>query len=466
MFEKFEIKGLWWLPENPDKKLTGTLSYDPEDGAVLELVGSSFETPIEIFNAKEYDIINGQSSDEITLYKCYSQSMNVQGIMSSKYFANFVFKGKIFNKVSDIKFRYAVVGYNYLESWMARSSFLVTPNNENLTVSTMSQKPIVVTIDNNLRISLTSHVLNRWKVGTWKDGTTITLEQKALFEIETRIETHFEDILEIAYKLAQFLTLAINEPIQILAFTAKIDPDNQDERTGIDIFLTIRRELIKEDTLLHPLQMPLSLDSISGRFDEILRNWFEKCVLLRPIFNLYFALSYNDKMYRENIFLNLISCLESYHRRRLGGVYLSEKNYGEFKKKIIESLPVIDDEKYPDFKTKFIAGLEYGNEISLRKRLSSILLDNTSIISKYIEYQDQFIEKAVATRNYLTHYDKKLEKNALSDIREFYDFNLKLKMLVEICIFKELGLNNDEIEKIFSRNRHYSFMLTQMAKKV
>ena len=134
MFEKFEIKGLWWLPENPDKKLTGTLSYDPEDGAVLELVGSSFETPIEIFNAKEYDIINGQSSDEITLYKCYSQSMNVQGIMSSKYFANFVFKGKIFNKVSDIKFRYAVVGYNYLESWMARSSFLVTPNNENLTV--------------------------------------------------------------------------------------------------------------------------------------------------------------------------------------------------------------------------------------------------------------------------------------------------------------------------------------------
>ena len=303
-------------------------------------------------------------------------------------------------------------------------------------------------------------------MGTWKDGATIALEQKAFFEIETRIETHFEDILETAYKLAQFLTLAINEPIQILAFTAKIDPDNKDERTGIDIFLIIRRELIKEDTLIHPLQMPLSLGSISGRFDEILRNWFEKCVLLRPIFNLYFALSYNDKMYRENIFLNLISCLESYHRRRFGGAYLSEKNYSEFKKKTIESMPVIDDEKYSDFKTKFIAGLEYGNEISLRKRLSFILLDNNSIISKYIECQDQFIEKAVATRNYLTHYDKKLEKEALSDIREFYDFNLKLKMLVEICIFKELGLNSDEIEKIFSRNRHYTFMLTQMAKKI
>ena len=56
-------------------------------------------------------------------------------------------------------------------------------------------------------------------MGTWKDGATIALEQKAFFEIETRIETHFEDILETAYKLAQFLTLAINEPIQILAFT-------------------------------------------------------------------------------------------------------------------------------------------------------------------------------------------------------------------------------------------------------
>ena len=88
---------------------------------VLELV-ESFESISELLNAKEYDIINGMAGGEITLYKCFIQS-------SSTYIANCVFKGKIFNKISDIKFKYALVGYNYLESWISQSPFVITQNN-------------------------------------------------------------------------------------------------------------------------------------------------------------------------------------------------------------------------------------------------------------------------------------------------------------------------------------------------
>ena len=57
--------------------------------------------------------------------------------------------------------------------------------------------------------------------------------------------------------------------------------------------------------------------------------------------------------------------------------------------------------------------------------------------------------------------DKKLESFAISDIREYNDFNLKLKILVELCIFKELGFELNEIEAIFARNREYQHMLSQ-----
>ena len=32
--ERLERLGEWWLPDNPDRRLTGTLQFSPEDGVV------------------------------------------------------------------------------------------------------------------------------------------------------------------------------------------------------------------------------------------------------------------------------------------------------------------------------------------------------------------------------------------------------------------------------------------------
>ena len=40
MIEELEIKGLWWLPEKPDLKLPGTLTFSPYKGLSLEVQGS------------------------------------------------------------------------------------------------------------------------------------------------------------------------------------------------------------------------------------------------------------------------------------------------------------------------------------------------------------------------------------------------------------------------------------------
>jgi hypothetical protein len=228
-----------------------------------------------------------------------------------------------------------------------------------------------------------------------------------------------------------------------------------ERETVVEVGQIIKNTSGGKDKLIHPDNMPFSFDVISDRFELIFKNWFNKSPLLSPIFNLYFALHYNDKMYVEHRFLNLIACLESYHRRRFDGKYLSDNNYEKFKESIIESFPKVEDENFQDFKAKFISGLEYGNELGLRKRLKIIISDNDQIISQYIENRGQFIEKVLDTRNYRTHFSKRLENFAISDYREFLDYNTKLKLLVELCIFKELGFELDEIDVIFKRNRRY-----------
>jgi hypothetical protein len=68
VLEKFERKGVWWLPDDPDKTLRGTLTYHPGFGAELETT-DGFE-PFGVL--REHDIINGMAGSEITLYKCYT----------------------------------------------------------------------------------------------------------------------------------------------------------------------------------------------------------------------------------------------------------------------------------------------------------------------------------------------------------------------------------------------------------
>jgi hypothetical protein len=40
MMEEFEYQRYWWLPDGPEKRVLGTLKFDPEGGATLNLLGS------------------------------------------------------------------------------------------------------------------------------------------------------------------------------------------------------------------------------------------------------------------------------------------------------------------------------------------------------------------------------------------------------------------------------------------
>lgn len=456
MTEKFEVIGNWWLPDNPEKTLRGTLTYDPENGAILKVMGS-FKTPDDATHFRDYDIINGIAGTEITLFKCFTQSASTSffddDAQSVEYFANIVFKGHIFKNSSEIKFHHARANYNHLESWFFHHSISCTHTSDgNMTVATKKTEPVIAIIDENLRISLSSTNITGW---VWEvDGMKTTIKEKSFVDFETSTDIDYEQFMNISLKFQQFLTLAINVPIGLRSLSLSVSDDGE-KKKSVEVCLFIKRSSRCDDKVIHPTDMPFSFDELSNKFEWILKNWFEKSPLLSPVFNLYFALQYNDKMYVEHRFLNLIACLESYHRRRFDGKYLSDKNYDRFKELIKESLPKIDDDNYQIFKTKFFNGLEYGNELSLRKRLKNIISDNMQIISHYIEDKDTFIEKVIDTRNYRTHFDKKIENFAISDFREYLNYNSKLKILVELCIFKELGFELDEIDVILKRNREY-----------
>ncbi len=197
---------------------------------------------------------------------------------------------------------------------------------------------------------------------------------------------------------------------------------------------------------------------ISDKFELSLRNWFEKAEKLEPIYNLYFGTLYNSRMYLEHRFLSQIHAIESYHRRVNGGKYQENDEYRSgLYKKFLQAIP---NELDNDFRESLIEGkLKYANDYSLRKRLKEILescSQNLPVSLRAKDNRDLFIKLVVNTRNYLTHFEEK-SKAATGD--ELYKLTNNLKILLEICLLKELEFSSETINNLISK-RYRTLNLT------
>jgi hypothetical protein len=459
MIEKFEYKGVWWLPDNPEKHISGTLMFVPGEGAVLDLMSSFVE--IKSTNSSfEPEIILGTSSNgkSITLHKCVETKRldSSLGFPTSSFYANIVFIGWHSAKPKELKFKSFFVNYPYFEEWSKIGVFSHCLESEEKSkqyeVKYEVPEPVEAKID-NFKISF-DHNLNI--SGDWL--REVNLKHTTFIKIEPEDELHFEEYQSILYHLQNFLSLATTRAIYPLSIEATTEqykrvstfPKSKVRHPHIEIFYNVIGKVDLSKKLTH-YDMLFTFEDISGQFETYLQNWFGKAGLLKPVYDLFFGTLYNPSMYLELHFLSLIQAVESYHRRRFGGKYLSDEDYTEVYNTLVNAIP---DSVEGDFKNSLKSRIQYGNDFSLRTRLKGLFDSGEyqEILSEFVENKNAFISKVIATRNYLTHYEGE-EKAAIGE--ELDPLIQKLKILLEICLITELGFSSEELKKLFPRNKRY-----------
>src|SRR5687767_2647985 len=70
--ESVEYKGLWWLPESPDKQFPGVLTFHPIAGAILAVEGEYSPSPFphvppQFPGNRSCRIVAGKSKKPMTL---------------------------------------------------------------------------------------------------------------------------------------------------------------------------------------------------------------------------------------------------------------------------------------------------------------------------------------------------------------------------------------------------------------
>lgn len=471
MIEKFEYKGVWWLPDNPEKQISGTLRFVPGEGAVLDLVGSFNGSFVEIKSTNcikkvwtgkpfEPEIILGTSSNgnSITLHRCVETKRldSSSGFSTSSFYANIVFIGWHFTKPEELKFKSFFVNYPYFEEWSGIGVFSYRRESEEKSkqyeVKYEVPEPVKAKID-NFKISF-DHNLN--VSGDWI--REVNLKHTTFIKIEPEDELHFEEYQSILYHLQNFLSLATARTIYPLSIKATTEQYKRVSTFSkgtvhhppIEIFYNVIGKVDLSKKLNH-YDMLFTFEDISGQFETYLQNWFDKAELLKPVYDLFFGTLYKPSMYLEVQFLSLIQAVESYHRRRFGGEYLSGGDYKEVCDTLVNAIP---DSVEGGFKDILKSRIQYGNDFSLRTRLKGLFDSDEyrEILSEFVENKNAFISKVIDTRNYLTHYEGE-EKAAIGE--ELDPFIQKLKILLEICLLTELGFSSEEVKKLFSRNRRY-----------
>ncbi|WP_152416120.1 ApeA N-terminal domain 1-containing protein [Halococcus hamelinensis] len=451
MIEEREYWGYWWLPENPDEKVGGIASFSPSDGVSLELFSALNDDTRYMGSGTVYrpDFIHGITTDgeKITLKNCirgnYSMSSS-QGIgaTSSTYQAIALLSGAHFTE--QINFDRFRVQFPLLTKWSGVTgvsySGSVLEGGEVSAGDTFEityEFPESITADlDDVELKLIFNAdFNMSQVG----GASI--DEDVYFDIVPDSgQMSYDTSFNYSRMLQDFITLATGKEVQSSMMIGRLERDERPGYDDVEILFSTSGDLKLPDSL-HPLKANFVLADITEDFSEVMNNWFEHYKELEPVYNLYFSIQYNSEMYLQNQFLSLTQAIETYHRREIGGQYLSDDEFEEFYDELCENIPDRFDESFQDHLER--GTFRYANEYSLRKRLSQLVSEQENIFEELHMDIAASVNEIVNTRNYLTHYDESISPRADTD--ELHPLILRLRAILEAVLLSNLGIPEDQI---------------------
>ncbi len=280
--------------------------------------------------------------------------------------------------------------------------------------------------------------------------TQATITQEAWLRVEFAEDQLWEQCWLAIRQLQQFVSLGVGEPVYPLkvqgqtdAYQIMLERDKY-ENHPVDIYYQQSSQPVRQKTV-DAHDMVFMFGDMGERPSEIVANFISKEALLKPVYDLYFAMLFSSRSYLEPRFLGLMQALEVYHRRTMDNEELPKAEHKNRKRAILNAVPA-------QYKRWLEHKLQYSNELDLKTRLTRLLDQVADVVSDFIPDKDAFATKVSKTRNYLTHFNPALKSHAATG-EELYYLTEKVRLLLEICLFMELGFDPELVKELTLRKR-------------
>ena len=407
LYEPFEKKGIWWVPENTSVKIEGILKFDPENGVRLAL-DSSFCAHEErkkiktIFGKVDYD-------KPVTLRKCvmikYSISSSNNFYAETEIFANGMLYGYHIKEreavFDEVRFK-----ISSLEEWLSINVFNVKSEHsqKKFLLEYNHPKEYEYKINSDIKIRSGYRILRKFPS---RSSCEIKHEDFVVIEIgKPQTIDWFIDQIDSFIKLLTVLSDKRMIPEEILF---NIKNENQ-----LSYHYFFRPRLSDKRDSKKWLDLLFNHADLEQNFDKILKKWYELKDKIGNVLDLFHYSFYTKVPFSHFTFLSISQVCE-----RLGATFLNNKVRPGHK----ECLQALHD--------------------YLPSKIQNDLIDN----------RDSFLNLEKNTRNYYSHYtdqDKIFQEN------ELYWVTQKMRWMFAIALYKKLGISEDDIlKRLYDNNNFY-----------
>lgn len=458
----FETTGVWFLPDNPTKRIPGSISYQPTK---IELHLQESFTPLRemarlVDRMPTYPIIHGvtREGEAITIIegKSFGRSLIFKSGISlepERVLSSCLFVGAHLTRdmrIQQLDFR--VPG---LPIWLSRPVIEFSEeigNREAEPTITYRVKGLGV---ESTRVGSISAHLNWW--------ISRRLAADPYSSVSGAISGWVTIAPDTPHDLSWFLD-QWSKLAAIFCFTAGVtmSPDHiqgvvSDSGEKVTVLVALRDSKVCK--LRNHQEFFMARSGMGSDLGKVVSTWFDIFEKVRSPSRLALSILGSDNLWLHVEFLSLMQALEGLHRAIDDDRYMTDVGYEAVKTALSNAIPPDVSE---DHRRALLSRIRYGNEYSLMKRLDMLgksLSDRIRV--KILGGISDVPRSWVDTRNYYTHWDDELLSDVL-DGQCMYDATVRMRHLIRVLYLCLMGIPDTSIEAALSNSCDVSQHLAQL----
>lgn len=388
----------------------------------------------------------------VTLEQCQviQQKLSFPGVPQTTFRVGVALFGAHFGQDDPFQFDQVDIYGDAINQWL---EFAPIRTNIEFTALTSAAVTFTPPPEKNWELSdgTTVRLYTAWTVPSTIQYREAKITQKTWLSFRFTKATPLDDLLEMVHRFVSFASVGIDQMVSFEEITLRSKQVVKTVGTKVleePLTLYYARAFTAEPKLTD-IRPPVTLfqfsdvaDDFAVKFDSWLTNYKS---YVAP-FNLYFAVKKGRDLYLDNKFLMLAQACESLHRHTSSSKAFPDEKYKELAALLEELVP-------KEFKDWLEPRLKYGNEPSLRQRLKELFNEFNNVFGEAKKTKPR-IDKIVATRNYLTHYDAPGKKQSATGI-ELYKLCVVLEMLFQLHVLKLCGFTHTEIDEMGKKSESF-----------
>ncbi|CAM3940365.1 ApeA N-terminal domain 1-containing protein [Rheinheimera salexigens] len=448
--EEWKKSGYFWLPQNEDKKIPGTLSILDGGKIELEVVGL-FDESIEALNGNDdlSRIIGHIEKDGlVTLEDCFYRTKNIAfgGISKSFVHVHKVISGVAYKKDEKVTFNTVSFAVEGINEWVGITGINVARSSDykTATISYDPQEEIIYDLSSGFKL----HILFGYTLPGLQSTTEARITHQTYFKLSSEVARDFSEFSKIVHQVTYLLCFALDSTVTISDVAATCNEITIEISKGKTRPANIKLyypslPFSKDSPKIDMHKMLFRFSDIRGNATHVFNKWFSTYSVIRPSIGLYFSAVSGDHKYLDGKFLALAQGLETYHRRTSTETFMDVAEFRAMVASLLWSCPKSN--------RRWLRGrILHGNEINLGQRVKRVINPYKSYIGNSRQ-RNKFVRSVVNTRNYLTHYSEELAKDSAKG-SELWALCQKMEAVFQLHLLQQLEFEDSDIQRILRNN--------------